>query len=203
MGHAKRKSAFASIPCGIAPRCEVVGRAGLNSPQTALHMLLVNCCGELHAVCCVLCAVCCVLCAVCCVLCAVCCVLCAVCCVLCAVCRVPCADLLGCACACCDSQENLPKRAKPGWCPSGQKPPRPPSSRGGFRQGEVQLGANRFSVATGTALRTNQPRHTPKPHRINEQRSIPKPCSIKCRTPARHPTRGQSASGSTSVQTPQ
>lgn len=120
-----------------------------------------------------------------------------------AVCGLQHTGLIGCACACCDSQENLPKRAKPGWCPSGQKPPRPPSSRGGFRQGEVQLGANRFSVATGTALRTNQPRHTPKPHRINEQRSIPKPCSIKCRTPARHPTRGLSASGSTSVQTPQ
>lgn len=111
---------------------------------------------------------------------------------------VLCADLLGCACACCDSQENLPKRAKPGWCPSGQKPPRPLSSRGGFRQGEVQLGANRFSVATGSALRANQPHASSnKPLRANQ------PHRIKCRTPARHPTRGQSASGSTSVQTPQ
>jgi hypothetical protein len=50
LGHAKRNSAFASIPRGIAPRCEVVGRAGLNSPRTALHVQLVKCCDELRAV---------------------------------------------------------------------------------------------------------------------------------------------------------
>ncbi|KYP11024.1 MAG: hypothetical protein A0129_09625 [Limnobacter sp. CACIAM 66H1] len=50
MGHAKRNSAFASISRGIAPRCEVVGRAGLNSPRTALHVQLVKRCGKLRDV---------------------------------------------------------------------------------------------------------------------------------------------------------
>ncbi len=135
LGHAKRSGAFASARQVEPPlAAKMLGGLALNRPEQ--------------------CSMCCLSCAVCGVRCAVCGVRCAVCGVRCAVCGVRCADLIGCACACCDSQENLPKRAKPGWCPSGQKPPR--QLFRGAASGKARLSLGPTDFPSQQALRSDQ-----------------------------------------------